>query len=163
VRRSPPATPPGRFKEEEAAKAAYKNLTQTALVTEVKEKSATRPAPVPFNTYRFPYGGGEHRDSPSRAARLAEDLYTDGYISYPRTDNTVYPTARICEEVLGQFKRSRAYRAHAERLAAEALADARTKADHGHPPIYPTARLKRRCVTISGRSISSSCGVSWLP
>src|SRR5918992_1025857 len=33
-----------RFWEEEAARAAYENLTDTARVTEVKEKSSTRPA-----------------------------------------------------------------------------------------------------------------------
>ncbi|MBA2239994.1 MAG: DNA topoisomerase I, partial [Solirubrobacterales bacterium] len=42
-----------RFWEEEPARAAYENLTETARVTEVKEKSATRPAPIPFNTTGF--------------------------------------------------------------------------------------------------------------
>src|ERR671914_758819 len=43
----------GRFKEEAEAREAFENLTNTATVTEVKQKSATRPPPGPFNTTGF--------------------------------------------------------------------------------------------------------------
>src|SRR5919202_822573 len=95
----------GRFREEAVARTAYENLADVATVTEVKEKSATRPGPVPFNTTGFLSAAANIEISPSRSARLAEDLYTDGYISYPRTDNTVYPSSLDMREILGQLKR----------------------------------------------------------
>jgi DNA topoisomerase I len=138
----------GRFKEEEAAKAAYKNLTQTALVTEVKEKSAARPAPVPFNTTGFLTAAANIGISPSRAARLGEDLYTDGYISYPRTDNTVYPSSLDLREVLGQLTKVEDVGQHAERLLeGEKLSPTRGKKQTtDHPPIYPTGYASKKAL-----------------
>jgi DNA topoisomerase I len=130
----------GRFKEEDAARAAYDNLADVAEVTEVKEKSATRPPPIPFNTTGFLSAAANLGISPSRAARLAEDLYTDGYISYPRTDNTVYPGSLDLREVLGQLKRVEEVGPHAEKLLANGkLSPTRGKKETtDHPPIYPT-------------------------
>jgi DNA topoisomerase-1 len=130
----------GRFKEEAAARAAYENLAETAKVTEVKEKSAKRPPPVPFNTTGFLSAAANLGISPSRAARLAEDLYTDGYISYPRTDNTVYPRSLDLREILGELKRVEGVGAYAQKLlAGDKLSPTRGKKETtDHPPIYPT-------------------------
>src|SRR5215217_3675527 len=130
----------GRFKEEAAARAAYENLTETAKVTEIKEKSAKRPPPVPFNTTGFLSAAANLGISPSRAARLAEDLYTDGYISYPRTDNTVYPKSLDLREVLGELRRVEGVGTHAEKLLKSGkLSPTRGKKETtDHPPIYPT-------------------------
>ncbi len=130
----------GRFKEEAAAQAAYENLTETAKVTEIKEKSAKRPPPVPFNTTGFLSAAANLGISPSRAARLAEDLYTDGYISYPRTDNTVYPRSLDLREILGELKRVEGVGAYAQKLlAGDKLSPTRGKKETtDHPPIYPT-------------------------
>src|SRR5215210_4981097 len=135
----------GRFREEDAAQTAYENLTETARVTEVKEKSATRPAPIPFNTTGFLTAAANIGISPSRAARLAEDLYTDGYISYPRTDNTVYPGSLDMREVLGQLKRVEGVGPYAEKLlSAGKLSPTRGKKETtDHPPIYPTGRATK--------------------
>ena len=130
----------GRFKEEAPAKAAYENLTDTARVTEVKEKSATRPPPIPFNTTGFLSAAANIGINPSRASRIAEDLYTDGYISYPRTDNTVYPHSLDLREVLGELKRVEGAGAYAEKLLSGVkLSTTRgNKETTDHPPIYPT-------------------------
>src|SRR5215210_5006591 len=130
----------GRFKEEAPAKTAYENLTDTARVTEVKEKSATRPPPIPFNTTGFLSAAANIGINPSRASRIAEDLYTDGYISYPRTDNTVYPRSLDLREVTGGLKRVEGVGAYAEKLLSDGkLSPTRGKKETtDHPPIYPT-------------------------
>src|SRR5919202_585653 len=135
----------GRFREEAAARTAYENLTGTARVMEVKEKSATRPAPIPFNTTGFLSAAANIGVSPSRAARLAEDLYTDGYISYPRTDNTVYPSSLDMREILGQLKRVEGVGPHAEKLLMRGkLSPTRGKKETtDHPPIYPTGHASK--------------------
>ena len=37
--------------------------------------------------------------------RIAEDLYMDGFISYPRTDNTVYPPSLPLRELVASLVR----------------------------------------------------------
>lgn len=137
-----------RFKEEEAVRKAYENLAKTATVTEVKQKSATRPPTTPFNTTSFLTAASSLGFSPSRAARIAEDLYTDGYISYPRTDNTVYPPSLDLREVLGFLKRVEGVGQHAEKLLkAEKLSPTRGKKQTtDHPPIYPTGYASRKAM-----------------
>jgi DNA topoisomerase I len=136
----------GRFKEEAEARKAFENLTDTATVTEVKQKLATRPPPTPFNTTGFLTAAASLGIGPSRAARIAEDLYTDGYISYPRTDNTVYPRSLDLREVLGQLKRVKEAGPYAEKLLASGkLSPTRGKRETtDHPPIYPTGYSSRK-------------------
>jgi DNA topoisomerase-1 len=138
----------GRFKEEAAARKAYQNLTETATVTEVRQKSSTRPPPTPFNTTGFLTAAASLGIGPSRAARIAEDLYTDGYISYPRTDNTVYPRSLDLREVLGNLKRVEGAGPYAEKLLASGkLSPTRGKKETtDHPPIYPTGYASKEAL-----------------
>jgi DNA topoisomerase-1 len=138
----------GRFKEEAEARKAFENLTDVATVTEVRQKSATRPPPTPFNTTGFLTEAAKLGIGPSRAARVAEDLYTDGYISYPRTDNTVYPRSLDLREVLGYLKRVEGAGHYAERLlGAGKLSPTRGKRETtDHPPIYPTGYASRKAL-----------------
>jgi len=134
-----------RFKEEARAREAYENLAETATVKEVEQKSATRKPPTPFNTTAFLTAAASLGISPSRAARIAEDLYTDGYISYPRTDNTVYPRSLDLREVLDYLKRVEGAGEYAERLLGEdKLSPTRGKKETtDHPPIYPTGHATK--------------------
>jgi DNA topoisomerase-1 len=138
----------GRFTEEAAAKTAHENITDKATVTEVKQKSASRPAPAPFYTTSFLTAAAGIGIAPSRAARLAEDLYTDGYISYPRTDNTVYPQSLDLREVLGYLKRVEGVGPYAEKLLAGGkLSPTRGKKQTtDHPPIYPTGYASKKAL-----------------
>jgi DNA topoisomerase-1 len=134
-----------RFKDEARARSAYGNITDTATVEEVQQKSATRKPPAPFNTTAFLTAAASIGFSPSRAARIAEDLYTDGYISYPRTDNTVYPRSLDLREILGYLKNVEGAGQHAEKLLEKnELSPTRGKKETtDHPPIYPTAHATK--------------------
>ena len=76
--------------------------------------------------------------TPARAMRLAEDLYMDGYISYPRTDNTVYPASLDTRQLVSELV------AVPEFEAAKGLLDGPLEATRGkkettdNPPIYRT-------------------------
>lgn len=135
----------GRFKEEAKAREALENLSETAVVTEVSQREATRPAPAPFNTTAFLTAAANIGISPSRAARIAEDLYTEGYISYPRTDNTVYPGSLDLREVLGFLTEVEGVGEYAGRLlGADRLSPTRGRRQTtDHPPIYPTGKASR--------------------
>jgi DNA topoisomerase-1 len=134
-----------RFRDEAKARDAYENITDTATVEEVQQKSATRKPPMPFNTTAFLTAAASIGFSPSRAARIAEDLYTDGYISYPRTDNTVYPRSLDLREVLGYLRDVEGAGGHAGRLLRQdELSPTRGKKETtDHPPIYPTGHATR--------------------
>ncbi len=137
-----------RFDEEAKVNEAYENVAEEATVTEVQQKSATRKPPTPFNTTAFLTEASRLGYSPSRAARLAEDLYTDGYISYPRTDNTVYPPSLDLREVLGYLKRVEGAGPYAEKLLqGDKLSPTRGKKETtDHPPIYPTGYASKEAL-----------------
>ena len=73
--------------------------------------------------------------------RVAESLYMDGLISYPRVDNTVYPPSldlRACVQSLMGVPQYAPY--CRELLSAGKLVATRGKQETtDHPPIYPTA------------------------
>ena len=134
-----------RFEDKAKARDAYENVADTATVEEVQQKSATRKPPTPFNTTAFLTAAASIGFSPSRAARIAEDLYTDGYISYPRTDNTVYPRSLDLREVLGYLRNVEGPCRHVRRLMEqdELLPTRGKKETTDHPPIYPTGHATR--------------------
>jgi DNA topoisomerase-1 len=135
-----------RFENEATAKRSCENVADTATVVEVEQKSATRRPPTPFNTTAFLTAAANIGISPSRAARIAEDLYTDGYISYPRTDNTVYPRSLDLREVLGYLGGVEGVGQHARGLLSqEKLSPTRGKKQTtDHPPIYPTGYASKK-------------------
>ncbi|WP_273843016.1 DNA topoisomerase I [Rubrobacter calidifluminis] len=135
----------GRFKEEDAARAAHANLTDEAVVTNVEQRSASRPAPAPFNTTAFLSAAANLGIGPSRAARIAEDLYTEGYISYPRTDNTVYPESLDLREVVDFLRGVEGVAPYAEKLFGQkSFTPTRGRRQTtDHPPIYPTGPARK--------------------
>jgi len=137
-----------RFDDEDSARTAHGNLTDTATVTGVKQKEAQRKPPTPFSTTVFLSAAASLGFSPSRASRIAEDLYTDGYISYPRTDNTVYPRSLDLRETLGYLKKVEGAGSYAEGLLKkEKLSPTRGKKETtDHPPIYPTGYASKKAL-----------------
>ncbi|SEK37191.1 DNA topoisomerase I [Haloferax larsenii] len=134
-----------RIWDEDAAQEAYEDLlgVDAAEVTAVKRRTRTDKPPAPFNTTQFIRAAGSIGYSAQRAMSIAEDLYTAGYITYPRTDNTVYPDDLDPRELLGAFEGDRRFKEDAESLLEQEEIEP-TEGDNettDHPPIHPTGEL----------------------
>ena len=70
--------------------------------------------------------------------RIAEDLYMDGFVSYPRTDNTVYPVSLPLKELVASLVKIPEFSAAKGLLDGELTPTRGKKETTDHPPIYPT-------------------------
>ncbi len=137
-----------RIWDEKTAEAVDSALREhdEATVVDVTRRTRTDQPPAPFNTTQFIRAAGSLGYSAKRAMSIAEDLYTAGYITYPRTDNTVYPDDLEPDELLDCFVGHSTLGEAAEQLL-EADALEPTEGDEettDHPPIHPTGEIPTR-------------------
>ncbi|HEX6586974.1 MAG TPA: DNA topoisomerase I [Solirubrobacterales bacterium] len=135
-----------KFWKEEEAKAAVANSKTPGTVREISARKGTRKPPTPLNTTAFTTDASSRLGiTPSRAMRIAEDLYMDGYVSYPRTDNTVYPKSLNIKELIGALVKVDDFKAADFLLDGRSLEPTRGKKETtDHPPIYPTQAVNPR-------------------
>ncbi len=130
----------GKFLDSVLAHDAFAKakLAKTAIVREAKETENNEWAPVPFSTTAFLMEANKLGLSAAQAMKIAENLYTDGYISYPRTDNTVYPPSLSLRSILEKLRKSEFAKEAEEIASQESLRPSRgKKSTTDHPPIHP--------------------------
>ena len=129
--------------EAEATRARAGLATEGWIVSVDTEVQEERP-PVPLNTTLF-LGLADRAGFPAaRAMATAESLYRTGLISYPRTDNTVYPRGLGLRRVLEDLRASDLADEVETVLALPALRPTRGRTEStDHPPIYPTGAARR--------------------
>jgi DNA topoisomerase I len=156
-----------KFWKREEADAAVAGTKSPGTVKEVASRRNTRRPPTPYNTTAFTTDASSRLGiTPSRAMRLAEELYMDGFISYPRTDNTVYPSSLPITELVRSLVKIPDF------AAAQSLLDGKLTPTRGkkettdHPPIYPTQAVnpsgldgpKRRVYELVARRFLATFG-----
>ncbi len=114
----------------------------SATVSSIEKRKRTVAPPAPFNTTSLMAAASAEGLSPARTMRIAESLYMDGYISYPRVDNTVYPSSLDLAETVRAISGNPAYAPYCKELLAKGKLTATRgkKETTDHPPIYPTAK-----------------------
>ncbi len=131
-----------RFKDEASAKAVMEHVQgqSRALVASIEKRTRTQQPPAPFNTTSLMAAASAEGISPARTMRIAESLYMDGYISYPRVDNTVYPASLDLAATVEKLAGNPAYAPYCKNLLAGGpLHATRGKQETtDHPPIHPT-------------------------
>ena len=133
-----------RFTDEARATAVFEKLATPGTVTAVKKTSRKVQKPAPFNTTSFTSAATSLGYSAAAVMRIAEDLYMAGHISYPRTDNTVYPPSLDLREALEVLAHGEFADEVDQLLSRETLHASRgDKRTTDHPPIYPTGNPRR--------------------
>jgi DNA topoisomerase-1 len=136
----------GRFWEEKEAKAILEAVqsAESGTVRVFDAGEELRRPPPPFDTTTFLLEANKRGYSATRAMRIAEGLYTKGFISYPRTDNTVYPRTLSLRRILEKLKDSSLSKEAKEILALKELKPSRgKKLSTDHPPIHPVAGVRK--------------------
>jgi DNA topoisomerase-1 len=129
----------GRFTDKKEADAAYAGTKDPLIVTEVKEGKRVDRAPTPFDTTQFIVAAARIGYSAANAMRVAEELYMNGFISYPRTDNTIYPPSLNLESILTTLEKTQfAPDVAWVRKNKRSKPTEGKKSSTDHPPIHPT-------------------------
>ncbi|MGV8076793.1 MAG: DNA topoisomerase I [Methanosarcina sp.] len=133
-----------RFLDKEEAAKVFKKLGKQAELKEIEKGTKTDQPPIPFSTTGFISAANAIGLSPSNAMRIAESLYTNGYISYPRTDNTVYPDTLDLRAQIEIFKEG-PFKEYANALLekTELVPTRGKKETTDHPPIFPASLAKK--------------------
>jgi DNA topoisomerase I len=131
-----------KFGERAEADAALAGTSSPGTVTSVAARKNTRKPPSPYNTTAFTTDASSRLGiTPASAMRIAEDLYMDGFISYPRTDNTVYPASLPTRELVASLVRIKEFSAASGLLDGDLTPTRGKKETTDHPPIYPTQAI----------------------
>ena len=130
-----------KIKNEEEAKKIYEKIkdVEKAFVSSVNRSIKKEIPPTPFDTTSFLNAASSIlKLSASRAMEIAEELYMQGWISYPRTDNTVYPKSLRIDDILHLLKDS-AFSDFAEITIKNRrkMPTRGKKETTDHPPIHP--------------------------
>jgi DNA topoisomerase-1 len=137
----------GRFHEKAAAQLAHDRTKAPFVVTDVKTGTKQDRAPSPFDTTTYIVAAARLGFSAANAMRIAEDLYMNGYISYPRTDNTVYPPSLDLDALLKDIRNS-PFKKDVEWTMANrrAVPTRGKKSSTDHPPIHPAGPATREAI-----------------
>ncbi|XP_024635697.1 DNA topoisomerase 3-beta isoform X3 [Medicago truncatula] len=108
-------------------------------VTNISEKPETKGRPVGLNTVNLlKVASSALGFGPQMAMQLAERLYTQGFISYPRTESTAYPPSFDFRSALSAQRNNPTWGNYVEGLLASGYQKPRSGTDVGdHPPITP--------------------------
>ncbi|XP_074383430.1 DNA topoisomerase 3-beta isoform X6 [Apium graveolens] len=108
-------------------------------VTSISEKQETKVRPSGLNTVNLlKVASSSLGFGPQLAMQLAERLYTQGFISYPRTESTAYPSSFDFRGALDVLRNNPVFGYDVQKLLADGYVKPRSGTDVGdHPPITP--------------------------
>ncbi|MBN2111621.1 DNA topoisomerase I [Candidatus Woesearchaeota archaeon] len=135
------------FEKKEAEKIFEKIKNEKkAKVREVETKKFNQSPPNPFDLTSLQIEAYKClKISPKITLEIAQDLYTGGYISYPRTSSQQLPPSIGYEKILKSLAKSANYKAEAGFLLKKTnlAPNNGKKTDPAHPAIYPTGIIPK--------------------
>ncbi|XP_064471514.1 DNA topoisomerase 3-beta-1-like [Ornithodoros turicata] len=121
------------------------NGINDARVVSVVQKEKTKARPLALNTVELMRAASSGLGmGPHHAMQVAERLYTQGYISYPRTETTSYPDSFDLRGTLKLLQRVPDLSSDVGDLLSRGTTHPKKGHDAGdHPPITPTRDASR--------------------
>ncbi|MBD3259810.1 DNA topoisomerase I, partial [Candidatus Woesearchaeota archaeon] len=139
----------GRFTDEKAVKKIFDKIKgcKSAIVESAVKKRVKEAPPFPFDLTTLQTQSARYfKMGPKATLNIAQNLYTNGYISYPRTSSQKLPAKLGYKKILNKLGKNPKY----EKLASGILdlpqlkPNEGPKTDDAHPSIFPTGIIPKR-------------------
>jgi len=131
-----------KFWEKEKANEVMKLVKKQkkAVVDKTQKKQFQQAPPFPFDLTSMQIEAYRcHRISPKETLEIAQELYSSGYISYPRTSSQQLSEKIGFKKILTQLSKQNSYSELIKKLLLKPLKPNNgKKTDPAHPAIYPT-------------------------
>jgi len=151
-----------KFWVEDEAQTVYAKVKdeKTANVSKVEKKQFEQHAPTPFDLTSLQTESYRNFGiSPRITLEIAQDLYSAGYISYPRTSSQQLPVALGYEKLLKDLSRQDKYKPLVDKLLKKGNLKPFNgkKTDPAHPAIHPTGVIPRKLDDRPGKVYDLVC------
>ena len=113
-----------------------------AVVDKIEISNSKARPPVPFNLSGLQAEAyNVFGFSPKRTQVAAQNLYSAGYTSYPRTSSQKLPESLGFASIFKQLSADPEFKKHIDKLPSKLKPNNGKKEDAAHPPIHPTGIL----------------------
>jgi DNA topoisomerase-1 len=132
------------WKKEDAEKILQECKNKDAIVKDVKRRKYKQLPPVPFNTTDLQAEAYSlFKFSPQQTMSIAESLYQQGFISYPRSASQKLPPTINYEKIISALATFPQYKKFVEELLKKEklIPTEGKKTDPAHPSIYATHEI----------------------
>ncbi|MHA2079730.1 MAG: DNA topoisomerase I [Candidatus Thorarchaeota archaeon] len=129
---------------------------KTAHVDSINSKISTQQPHPPFNLSTLQSEAYRHFGfKPSRTLAIAQSLYLDALISYPRTSSEKLPQTLDLKEILNGLRKMKNYASLAKKVvqAGNFTPVQGKKSDPAHPAIHPTGAKATKRLTPSEKKL----------
>jgi len=128
--------------KKEADEILKKTKNQIPIVKTLKTSIKTQLPPNPFDLTSLQLESYRHLGiTPKQTLQVAQNLYTKGYISYPRTSSQKLPPSLGYKKILDKLSKQSKYSKLVELLPKTLRPNEGKKTDPAHPAIYPTGEM----------------------
>ena len=130
--------------------------SKLATVTKMQKKPTSKWRPLPLTTVELQMQGSRFLRMNSQAVmKTAEQLYTKGWISYPRTETDQFPRDFDLHSLITKQTQDSNWGSYAQGLLDGAFRTPRSgrNNDQAHPPIHPVNWVNRSTLTADERKV----------
>ncbi|MBW2998097.1 DNA topoisomerase I [Candidatus Woesearchaeota archaeon] len=135
----------GKFQDEkEVLEILDKTQGKEAKLADIKSREMKVQPPVPFDLTSLQVEAyGKIKIPPKKTLSIAQELYTSGWISYPRTSSQELPDSIGFKKILQMLNKQPCFKGETEYLLNKKTLKPNNgkKKDAAHPAIYPTGLI----------------------
>ena len=130
------------WKKKEAQDIVKETTGKKAVVRNIKKTTKIQSPPTPFDLTALQLESYKQFGiAPKQTLQIAQNLYSKGYISYPRTSSQKLPPSLGFKKILKKLEKQIKYTSLIKKLPAKLTPNEGKKSDPAHPAIFPTGEI----------------------